>query len=164
ARTQHAALQSKLAETAEQLREALQVHSSTFDERLRMCESRLASALTLPIQTPPQAASEASEPKEESRRLERNIKVMGGGPAALGSPLAADGRRLEEVATHSMRVQQDLQRLKEHSQALESRLSALDGLAASMATGGGDASAAAVEALERRLEQHVDEKLSPPVP
>ncbi|CAE7752273.1 unnamed protein product, partial [Symbiodinium sp. CCMP2456] len=66
-----------------------------------------------------------------------------------------------EVATHSMRVQQDVQRLMQRSQALESRLSALDGLAASMATGGGDASAAAVEALERRLEQHLDEKLSP---
>jgi len=181
-RAQHAALQSKLAETGEQLREALQVHSSSFDERLRMCESRLTAAFT-PIQTPPQAASEVSEPKEESRRpgstgsgagaaggaslesrvarLERNIKVMGGGPAALASPLATDGRRLEEVATHSMRVQQDVQRLMQRSQAMESRLSALDGLAASMAAGGGDASAAAVEALERRLEQHLDEKLSP---
>eukprot|EP00439_Symbiodinium_sp_Y106_P036536 s2839_g4.t1 len=66
-RAQHAALQSKLAETGEQLREALQVHSSSFDERLRMCESRLTAAFT-PIQTPPQAASEVSEPKEESRQ------------------------------------------------------------------------------------------------
>ncbi|CAE7249560.1 unnamed protein product [Symbiodinium natans] len=172
-RVQYAALHSKLAEAADQLRGLLQAHSSAFEERLRICESRLTAG----AMTPPQAASEASEPREESRRpgstgsgagaaggaslesrvarLERNMKA-----AALGPP-ASDGRRLEEVATHALQAQQEVQRLVQRSQAIESRLSALDGLAASVAAGGDGASAAAVEALERRLEQHMEEKLVP---
>eukprot|EP00435_Cladocopium_sp_Y103_P052920 s2653_g16.t1 len=132
-------LQQRLGDSAEELSQLLQVHSSTLGERLRICEERLTALAFGGFQASERAdskpedeqrrpgstgsgASNAGGASLESRiaRLERNFK----GLAAFAS--TGDAQRLDDLAMSSKQAQLDARRCTERIQQLEAQMSNLE--------------------------------------
>lgn len=132
-------LQQRLGDSAEELSQLLQVHSSTLGERLRICEERLTALAFGGFQASERAdskpedeqrrpgstgsgASNAGGASLESRiaRLERNVK----GLAAFAS--TGDAQRLDDLAMASKQAQLDARRCTERIQLVEAQMSNLE--------------------------------------
>jgi len=133
-------LQQRVGDSAEELSQLLQVHSSALGDRLRLCEERL-TALAFggfqasdsrpeseakderrPASTGSSGASNAGGASLESRvaRLERNFK----GLAAFAS--TSDTQRMDDVAMSSKQAQLDVRRCTERIQQLEAHMTNLE--------------------------------------
>lgn len=160
-------LQQRVGDSAEELSQLLQVHSSALGDRLRLCEERL-TALAFggfqadsrpeseakderrPASTGSSGASNAGGASLESRvaRLERNFK----GLAAFAS--TSDTQRMDDVAMSSKQAQLDVRRCTERIQQLEAHMTNLE-----HSTNSTTNSSPELLQLVKELEQRLNEEI-----